>query len=261
MLGRDEMRIPVAAGNWKCHTRLESARALARGLRERIEGLSGVEKVVCPPFPYLALVRDVLVGSSIKLGSQNLHWEDDVAATGEVGPQMVAELAEYAIIGHSERRHRFGETDEMVNRKVRAALAVGLRPILCVGETLEEREAGRTRDVLVRQVRQGLMDADLPDGFIIAYEPVWAIGTGVPATGEMAEEAIALIRAELASLFGAEKAGSARILYGGSVTAENAGEFLRRPQIDGALVGGASLKVEAFAAIVEEAAQAKAKVR
>ena len=184
---RCDMRIPVAAANWKCNTRLESALALAKGLREAIDGVEGVEKVVCPPFVYLVAVGEALHGSSLRLGSQDVHWEDDVAATGEVGPQMVAELARYAIIGHSERRQRFGETDEVVARKVKAALAAGLRPIMCVGEKLDEREAGETEAVLVRQTRGGLTDADVPDGFIIAYEPVWAIGTGRAATPEIAD--------------------------------------------------------------------------
>ena len=253
------MRTPVAAANWKCHTRLESATALARGLREAIDGVEGVEKVLCPPFVYLASVGEAVRGSSLRLGSQDVHWEDDVAATGEIGPQMAAELAQYAIIGHSERRHQFGETDEMVNRKVKAALAAGLHPIMCVGETLDEREAGRTEEVLVRQTRSGLEGADIPDGFIIAYEPVWAIGTGRAATAETAEEAIAVIRREVASLFGADKAETVRVLYGGSVTPDNVGEFVSREGIDGALVGGASLKVDAFTGIVRETAQAKAR--
>ncbi len=255
------VRMPVVAGNWKCHTRLESARALAVGLRERIEGVEGVEKVVCPPFVYLAAVGEALTGSSIRLGSQDVHWEDDVAATGEVGPQMVAELAQYAIIGHSERRHQLGETDDWVNRKVQAAVAAGLKPILCVGETLREREDDRTEEILVRQTRGGLEGVELPDGFIIAYEPVWAIGTGVSATTATAVEVIALVRREVAAMCGAGKAESARILYGGSVTAENIGEFVGEEEIDGALVGGASLKAEAFAAIVEAAARAKARVQ
>src|SRR3972149_2829444 len=180
-------RAPVAAANWKCHTRLESALALAGGLRDAIDGVEGVEKVVCPPFVYLAAVGEALRDSSLMLGSQDVHWEDDVAATGEVGPQMVAELATYAIIGHSERRHPFGETDEMVARKVKAALAAGLSPIMCVGEKLQEREAAMTEEVLVRQVCGGLEGADVPDGFIVAYEPVWAIGTGGAATPEIAD--------------------------------------------------------------------------
>ncbi len=252
------MRVPVIAANWKCHTRLESATALARGLLQTIDSLEGVEKVVCPPFVYLFAVGVALRGSSIRLGAQDVHWEDDVAATGEVGPQMAAELAQYAIIGHSERRHQFGETDEMVNRKVKAALATGLRPIMCVGETLEQREAGKTEEVLLRQTRSGLEGADIPDGFIIAYEPVWAIGTGRAATAETAEEAVAVIRREVASLFSADKAETVRILYGGSVTPDNIGEFVSRDGIDGALVGGASLKVDAFTGIVRETARAKA---
>ena len=252
------MRVPVVAGNWKCNTRRESATALASGLREALRGVDGVEKVVCPPFVYLAAVAEALAGSSIKLGSQDVHWADDEAATGEVGPRMLAELVQYAIIGHSERRHRFGETDEMVNRKVKAALTVGLHPIMCVGETLEEREEERTEEVLVRQTRQGLDGADIPDGFIIAYEPVWAIGTGRAATGEIAEEAIAVIRREVAALFDGDKAETVRILYGGSVTPDNVAEFMSREEIDGALVGGASLKVDAFSGIVRETARVKA---
>ena len=252
------MRVPVAAGNWKCNTRRESATALASGLREALSGVDGVEKVVCPPFVYLAAVAEALTGSSLRLGSQDVHWADDEAATGEIGPEMLAELAQYVIIGHSERRHRFGETDEMVNRKVKAALAAGLSPIMCVGETLEEREAGTTGEVLVRQTRRGLEGAEIPDGFIIAYEPVWAIGTGRAATAEIAEEAIAVIRREVASLFDGDKAETVRILYGGSVTPDNVAEFVSRAGIDGALVGGASLKVDAFAGITREIARATA---
>ena len=253
------MRVPVVAANWKCHTRLESAVALANGLRKSINGLEGVEKVVCPPFVYLPVVGEALRNSSLKLGSQDVHWEDDVAATGEVGPQMLAEFVEYAIIGHSERRHQFGETDEMVGRKVWAALAAGLRPIMCVGEKLDEREAGKTEDVLVRQTRTGLAGVDIPDGFIIAYEPVWAIGTGRAATVETAAEAVDLIRREVSLLSDPDKAETVRILYGGSVTPANVAEFVSREGIDGALVGGASLKVDAFTGIATETARAKAR--
>jgi len=259
------MRTPVIAGNWKCNLRLDSAYHLASGLRERIEDIEGVEKIVCPPFIYLATVEVALSMSSIKVGAQDTHWEDDVAATGEVGPAQLEELCDYVIIGHSERRHKFGETDEMVSRKVKAALGVGLKPIMCVGETLEEREAGKTVDVLVRQTRGGLeklreprSESGLPDGFIIAYEPVWAIGTGTAATAADAEEAIALVRREVAAMFGEEKAETARILYGGSVTPDNMAEFMSGGGIDGALVGGASLKVDSFAGIVEEAARVRA---
>ncbi len=252
----------MIAGNWKCNLRLDSAYQLAKGLREHIEDLEGVEKIVFPPFIYLATVEVALSMSSIKVGAQDVHWEDDAAATGEVGPAQLEELVDYVIIGHSERRHKFGETDEMVSRKVAAALAVGLQPIMCVGETLEERQAGQTADLLVRQTRGGLQglsasDGGLADGFIIAYEPVWAIGTGTAATALDAEEAIALIRREVASMFGDAKAKTARILYGGSVTPDNIGEFISREGIDGALVGGASLKVDSFAGIVEAAARVR----
>ncbi len=186
--------------------------------------------------------------SSIKVGAQDVHWEDDVAATGEVGPQQLEELVDFVIIGHSERRHSFGETDEMVNKKVQAALAANLQPIMCVGERLEERQAGRTDDVLLRQTRSGLTEVALPDGFIIAYEPVWAIGTGTAATANDAAEAIGLIRREISAMYGEANAETVRILYGGSVTPDN---------IDGALVGGASLKIEAFSRIIEQAAAAK----
>ncbi len=249
------MRTPVIAGNWKCNMRLDTAYQLASGLLERIDGVEGVEKVVCPPFIYLATVEIALSTSSIKVGAQDVHWETDVAATGEVGPRMLEELVDYVIIGHSERRHKFGETDEMVHRKIQASLEAGLQPIMCVGELLEEREAGKTAEVLVRQTRSGLDGTDVPDGFIIAYEPVWAIGTGTAATSSDAEKAISLIRRELAAMFGEATAESMRILYGGSVTAENIAEFMSREGIDGALVGGASLKVESFAGIVEEAAR------
>jgi len=259
------VRTPVIAGNWKCNLRLDSAYQLANGLRERIEDIEGVEKIVCPPFIYLATVEVALSMSSIKVGAQDTHWEDDVAATGEVGPAQIEELVDYVIIGHSERRHQFGETDEMVNRKVTAALAVGLEPIMCVGETLEEREAGKTAEILVRQTHGGLeglrereSERGLPDGFVIAYEPVWAIGTGTAATTADAEEAIALVRREVAAMFGEEKAETARILYGGSVTPDNIAEFMSRAGIDGALVGGASLKVDSFGGIVELAARVRA---
>jgi len=252
------MRTPLIAGNWKCHLRAETARQLVQGLRQRLDGIDGVEIAVCPPFVYLWLAREELAGSSIRLGAQDVHWQDDTAATGEVGPGMLAELVEYVIIGHSERRRDFGESDEMVNRKVKAALAAGLKPIMCLGETLQQREASRTEEVLLRQVRGGLQDLALPEGFVIAYEPVWAIGTGVAASGSQANEAIALIRRELAALFGPQVAETARILYGGSVDPGNISEFIVQPQVDGALVGGASLRADSFAGIVETAARLRA---
>jgi len=250
-------RTPIIAANWKCNMRLQSAYELANAIRDRAEGVEGVDTVLCPPFVYLATVETAIAMSSIKLGAQNTHWQDDVAATGEVGPHQLEELVDYVIVGHSERRHVFGETDEVVNRKVRAALDVGLEPIMCVGETLEEREAGRTESILVAQTRAGLEGLAIPDGFVIAYEPVWAIGTGRAATAEDAEQAISRIRSEVAAIFGQQKADTVRILYGGSVTPDNIEQFMQIDEIDGGLVGGASLKADVFCQIVESTARAR----
>jgi triosephosphate isomerase len=250
-------RTPIVAANWKMHTTVRTAAELCQVLRESIDGVWGVEKVICPPFVFLGLARDALAGSSIKVGAQNVFWEEKGAFTGEISPPMLADLCEYVIVGHSERRKYFGETDETVNRRLKAALAQGLRAIFCIGETGDERQAGRTEEVLLRQVRGGLADIEIAPGFVVAYEPVWAIGTGVPATGEMANEAIALIRHELGSLYGEELAQAARIQYGGSVDGANIAEFMAQPDIDGALVGGASLKADVFTAIVAEAARLK----
>lgn len=251
-------RIPIIAGNWKMHTTTDSALELARGVRERVDGVQGVEKVACPPFPFLAPVADALKGSSIKVGAQNLHWEPQGAFTGEVSAPMLQGVVEFVIIGHSERRAYFCETDETVNKKVKAALAAGLRPILCVGETEREREDGKTNEVLIRQTRGALEGVDVPPGFAVAYEPVWAIGTGKAATGPMANEAIALIREQVTALSDAAHGESLRILYGGSVTPDNIAEFIAEPDVDGALVGGACLKAGSFATIVEQAARISA---
>ena len=251
-------RLPMIAGNWKCNMRLVTAFQLACDIVSRVNDVDGVEKVVCPPFIYLATVETALTMSTVRLGAQDVHWEDDVAATGEIGPRQLEELCDYVLIGHSERRHVFGETDGAVNRKVKAVLAAGLLPIMCVGETLEEREAGRMEDVLLRQVRSGLDGVDVPETFVMAYEPVWAIGTGKAATAEDAVAAISLIRRELASIAGEGTAEAVRILYGGSVTPENIAEFMANEAIDGGLVGGASLKPEVFSEIIEKTAAARA---
>lgn len=248
-------RQPLIAGNWKMHTTSRECVALCDELRRLVDGVEGVDKMVCPPFLYLHLAVERLKGSTLTVGAQNVHWEEQGAYTGEVSPTMLAELVEFAIIGHSERRQYFCETDESVNKKVKAALATGLHPVLCVGERREEREGGRTEEVLVRQVRGAMEGADLPNDFIIAYEPVWAIGTGVPAHGPQANEAVALIRGQIAALFDEGRAQSARILYGGSVTPESIAEFMEQPEVDGALVGGASLKADSFAQIVLRAAE------
>ena len=251
-------RVPMIAGNWKCNLRLDTAFQLAGEIVSRANEVSGVEKVLCPPFIYLATVETALTMSTVRLGAQDVHWEDDVAATGEIGPKQLEELCDYALIGHSERRHKFGETDEAVNRKVKAVLEAGILPILCVGETLAEREAGQMEDVLLRQIRSGLDGVDVPETLVIAYEPVWAIGTGKAATAEDAVAAISLIRRELASIAGERTAEAVRILYGGSVTPDNIGEFMASEMIDGGLVGGASLKADVFSEIIEKTAAALA---
>jgi triosephosphate isomerase len=248
----------MVAANWKMFNTVAEARHLVSELVPGLEPVVGVEKIICPPFTALLAVRALLEGTSIGLGAQNMHWEASGAFTGEVAPPMVAELCQYVIIGHSERRALFGETDETVNKKVQAALSHGLTPIVCVGETLEENEAGRTAEVVSRQMAEGLDRLGLPEGpnpIVIAYEPVWAIGTGRAATAEGANAVVAeVIRPALSSLFGEAAAQAARVLYGGSVKAGNAAEFFQQPNIDGALVGGASLKAAEFIPIVQAAA-------
>jgi triosephosphate isomerase len=252
-------RTPIIAGNWKMNPpTFEEARALLRGLRERIDGLSGVARVVCPPAIWLFPTQKELDGTDIDIGAQNMHSEMKGAFTGEVSPTMLVEACRYVIIGHSERRHIFGEKDDVISRKVKTALEVGLLPILCVGETRFEREGGRTEEILVQQLFGGLREIDITESLVIAYEPVWAIGTGVPATGEMANEAIELIRNEVENLAAEGVASQVRILYGGSVTGDNVAEFISQPEIDGALVGGASLNAESFASIVRQTAEIKA---
>ncbi len=250
------MRTPFVAGNWKMHKTVEEARLLVAEMLDDLQFIQGVEKVVCPPFTALLPVSAMLAGTDIGVGAQNMHWEKEGAFTGEISPRMVAEFARYVILGHSERRAYFGETDETVNRKVAAAFAHNLVPIVCVGETLEEREAGKTDTVVQRQVRGALagLSTELALGVVMAYEPVWAIGTGRAATPEDAARVIETdIRGALAEMFGDEVAQAVRVLYGGSVKPHNAAEFFASPQIDGALVGGASLKADQFVAIVRAA--------
>lgn len=249
------IRIPIVAGNWKMNTLRTDARVLAAAIRERSDGVRGVEKIVCPPFVYLHDVRAALEASTIAVGAQNAYWEEKGAFTGEISVTQVAEVASHVIIGHSERRQYFGESDETVNLRVQSALAHRLKPIMCVGETLEQRDAGETEAVLVRQARSGIAGVDVSAEFIVAYEPVWAIGTGLAADGPTAQEAIALIRRTVRESAG-RAADSIRILYGGSVTPENVAEFMAQPDIDGALVGGASLKADSFAGIIEATAAA-----
>lgn len=247
------MRTPMIAGNWKMNTTVSEAVELVSKMRSRLDEIANVEKVVCPPFVSLAAVNELIKGGSIKLGAQNLYFEEKGAYTGEISPLMLAELCEFVIIGHSERRQYFGESGDIVNRKVKAALKANLKPILCVGEKLEENEAGKTEQVIAEQLRSSLAGIDSLDTVTVAYEPIWAIGTGRAATGRQANDTIGFIRRSIAGLGTEEAAGKMRILYGGSVTADNATQFIKQPEIDGALVGGASLKADQFLSIVTQA--------
>ncbi len=254
---QDKARLPLIAGNWKMNTTLDEAAKLVTQLKQAIDRVEGVEKLVCPPFISICAVKDILAGSSIKLGAQNAYFEEKGAYTGEISPMMLRGLCEYVIIGHSERRQYFKESGDMINKKLKALTKTGLKPILCVGERLEENEAGHTAKVVVTQLKEALIDIKASEDMVIAYEPVWAIGTGKAATGRQSNETIGLIRKTLGTLVGAEAAANMRILYGGSVTADNITEFISEPEIDGGLVGGASLKSDQFSAIVQKAAQVK----
>ena len=246
------MPTPIVAGNWKMNTTVGEAVTLAAALRDPLDEIEGVEKVVCPPFVSLLVVKNALGGTSTAVGAQNLHFEERGAYTGEVSPPMLADLCTHVIIGHSERRQQFWETDEVVNRKVRAALEAGLRPILCVGEGLEEREEGFAESVVTSQLRGALRRVDSIAALAVAYEPIWAIGTGMAATGEAAEAIMVAIRSTLAELYGDAAAGETPLLYGGSVTPDNVAEFASQANINGALVGGASLDAGRFAEIARQ---------
>ncbi len=249
------MRVSMIAGNWKMNTTIGEAVALVNEMRRGLDEIDGVDKVVCPPFISLVAVKELIKGSSIRLGAQNLYFEEKGAYTGEISPLMLADLCEFVIIGHSERRQYFNETGEIVNKKIRAALAAGLKPILCIGEKLEENEAGRAEEVVTEQLRSSLAGIDNLNGLLIAYEPVWAIGTGKAATGGQSNETVGLIRRNISELYDREIAQDLRILYGGSVTADNIVEFIQQPEIDGALVGGASLKADQFLSIVRQTSE------
>jgi len=252
------MRMPLIAGNWKMNTTVSEAVKLVNELRQGLDEIENVDKVLCPPFISLAAVAESIKGSSIKLGAQNLYFEEKGAYTGEISPLMLIELCEFIIIGHSERRQYFNETDEIINKKIKAALKVGLKPILCIGERLEENEAGLTTKVVTKQLRSALVGIDDLSKMIIAYEPIWAIGTGRAATGEQANQTVSLIRHNVSQLYDKETAQDLRLLYGGSVTADNATEFMKQPEINGALVGGASLKADQFLSIVKQTSELRA---
>ncbi len=253
------MRIPFIAGNWKMHKTVSEATALAEALREALADVSTMELAVCPPATALDAVRRMLAGSNIGVGAQNMHWEEKGAFTGEIAPPMVAELAQYVILGHSERRQYFGETDETVNRKIKAALAYGLTPIVCVGENLAQNQADETVPFVRSQIEGAFagLSAEEARHLVLAYEPIWAIGTGLTATPEAADRIIReAIRDVLAALYDRETAEAIRVQYGGSVKPHNIAAFIVMPEIDGALVGGASLKADSFSAIVHNAIQA-----
>ena len=250
------MRTSLIAGNWKLHLTEAKALTLVRRLLWQLGRMENakVEVLVCPPFTALSQLHKLLVNTKLRLGAQNLYWEASGAYTGEISPLMLAEFCQYVIVGHSERRAYFGETDAVVNKKVRAAIGHKLVPIMCVGESLTQREAGKAEEVVYTQIIDGLKDAPVFSGgqLVIAYEPVWAIGTGKTATPAGVNKLIAsTIRSALTRLFGEDVSAQVRVLYGGSVNPGNAAGFLAQPEVDGALVGGASLDADSFMGIVE----------
>ncbi len=248
------MRTPIVAGNWKMHKTTSEARVLASGVVREVGEVQGVQVVLCPPFTSLYVVADAIKGSNVELGGQNCHFVSIGAFTGEVAPEFLLDLGcRYVIVGHSERRQYFREDDQLLNKKLKKAIASGLIPIFCIGETLEERNKEQTFDVLRKQVTNGLSEIhpDDPLSLVVAYEPVWAIGTGVTATPDQAQEAHRYVRDLLAGLWGSDTAEKVRIQYGGSVKPDNAAELMAQPDIDGALVGGASLEADSFVKIVK----------
>ena len=252
------MPVPMVAGNWKMNTTVAEAVALAQAVLEAADSVRGVDVVLCPPFISLEPVSRAIQGSSLKLGAQNMYHQPSGAFTGEISPAMLSGICRYVILGHSERRQYFGEDDQLVNLKVKAAFEAGLLPILCVGETLEQREGGAATDVVVAQIKRGLESLPNIDGLVVAYEPVWAIGTGVSASPDTAAEIMGgAIRDTLIQLYGQQAAGEVPLLYGGSVNPDNVEGFVSQESIHGALVGGTSLRADQFAEIVRVTARVK----
>jgi len=254
------MRAPILAGNWKMNKTAAEAVELVKAMQPELATITSVEQVVVPPYLAVPDISRLCSGTPLKVGAQDLFWEPKGAYTGEVAPNMVAEFCSYVVIGHSERREYFGETDESVNRKIKAAFQAGLTPIVCVGERLEQRQAGQTDSWVAGQVRAALqgLSATQVAALVLAYEPIWAIGTGLAATDEEAERVCgAVVRATVAEVYGVQVSEAVRIQYGGSVNAENAYAIMSQPNIDGGLVGGASLKAESFVAIVAATAKTK----
>ena len=248
-------RILIAA-NWKMNTNFLEASQIVSSLKLLMGNSDGVETIICPPFVYLQEISSQMRGTGVGIGAQNIHFEDKGAFTGETSPSMVADYCQFVIIGHSERRQFFGDTDNVVNKKVISAIGHNLSPILCVGEHLEDREKGNAELVVGRQLEEALKGVPASDGLIVAYEPVWAIGTGKSATPEVAEEIISYIRSSLANIYDESLAAKIPLLYGGSVTAENVLDYVVKPNINGALVGGASLDAQKFNDIIVCASKA-----
>jgi triosephosphate isomerase len=252
------MRKPMMAGNWKMNKTVAEASELAAAIVAQVNDVNTVDRVICPTFVCLPAVQDVLDGSNVALGAQNVHWAENGAYTGEISAAMLQDLVEYVIIGHSERRQYFAETDESVNQKIVAALAAGLKPIVCVGESLEQNQAGETQAFVSGQVKAalaGLSNAQVAD-LIIAYEPIWAIGTGLAATAQQAQDICGdVVRAAVREVFGNDVAEATRVLYGGSTNDKNIAEIMSQPDIDGALIGGAALKVDSYSAMVKTTAE------
>ena len=254
------MRVPIIAGNWKMNKTVAEAVALVTAMKDDLLKVEGIDKVFCPPFLAVPDVARLTEGTELGVGAQDLYWEENGAFTGEVAPGMLAEFCQYVIIGHSERRAYFGETDETVNKKIAAAFAHDLTPIVCVGETLEQREAGQTESWVSGQVKAALkgLSAEQVSSMVIAYEPIWAIGTGLAATAEEADRVCgAVVRDTVREVYGDAVAEAVRVQYGGSMKASNADELMRQPNIDGGLIGGAALTAEAFVSLIQVSAKAK----
>jgi len=251
------MRLPIIAGNWKMNTTLSEATAFVESILPELDAIKSVEILLCPPFISISSLRNIVDGTSIKLAAQNMYFADKGAYTGEISPLMLVGLCDFVILGHSERRQLFQETDEFINKKIKAALKFGLKPIVCVGESLDDRESNNTKSVISSQVESALSEIGATDDIAIAYEPIWAIGTGKAATAKEANDTIGMIRTVVAELWNNANAQAMRILYGGSVTSSNIAEFISEIEIDGALVGGASLKADEFISIAHQTASIK----
>ncbi len=252
------MITPIITGNWKMHNTIDESKNLVNQMIQPLNEIESVQTVLCPPFTSLTVVRELIKQSNVKLGAQNLHFATKGAFTGEISPFMVSELCEYVILGHSERRQYFYETDDIINLKVISSLKAGLTPILCVGENLAEREQGRANQIIETQLTACLQNLPTQSDLVVAYEPVCAIGTGIPSTSQMAQEMMSHIRIILESIFGTNTANEIALLYGGSVNPNNISELLSEKDINGALVGGASLNPKSFIEIVQESAKLQA---